>query len=148
MADTPPPAPPRWWLWGAALLVFLVAGFMLAVYVLPDAEIQDKSHLLKVACGGPFLVWLLFFGIRLSLYEFTAFRINTRNRMLDSRRRQWQRWANQGVSVLVSTRHLMNRVQTCLSAAPSLPIRTIAWYSAPLKDCLNGSDAVRCSPPC
>ncbi|QHM72465.1 hypothetical protein [Mixta intestinalis] len=123
MEDVPLPGAPRWWLWGAALLVFLVTGFMLTVYILSDTELQEKSHLFKVACGGPFLVWLLFLGIRLSVYELMAFRINTRNRTLASRRHQWKRWTNQGVSILVSAHHTVPDEQgASLVANGSLPV--------------------------
>lgn len=123
MDDTPSPPSPRWWLWGVALLMFLVMGFMLAVYVLPDAEIQDKPHLLKVAGGGPFLAWLLLFGIRLSAHEFMAYRIHTRNHELATRRHQWKRWANQGVSILVSARHTVpDELGAALYAGGSVPV--------------------------
>ncbi|ROP49445.1 hypothetical protein EDF81_4457 [Enterobacter sp. BIGb0383] len=111
MDDTPRPAFPRVWPWGGGLLVILVMGFMLAIFILPETELQDKRHLLNVACGGPFLVWLLLFGVRLSAYELTVFRIHARNGALAVRRRQWQRWANQGSCVLISARHTVPEQQ-------------------------------------
>lgn len=104
MKDAQEPAMPRFWLWGIALLVVLVSGFLLAVYVLPDSELADRPHLLAVAAGGPFLVWLLCFGLRLMARDVPATMVDARNQTLAVRRGQWRRWANQGMCLLAENR--------------------------------------------
>lgn len=123
MTDAERPAAPRFWLWGVALLVMLVGGFLLAVYVMPDSELSDKTHLLAVAAGGPFLFWLLLFGLRLMAADIPAFAVYARNHTLALRRRQWRHWANRGMCLLAESRYTApEETGDTLTAKAELPV--------------------------
>ncbi len=123
MEDAPLPPRPRWWVWGIALLIILLAGFLLAVYTLEEAELQDKARLLTVACGGPFLLWLVLLGMRMMVYEFSSLRVSARNDLLAVRRREWRHWANQGVNVLAAAHYTVPDEQgVSLSPQGQLPV--------------------------
>lgn len=104
MEEAEQPAQPCFSLWGMALLLMLVGGFLLAVYLMPDTELSDKPHLLTVAAGGPFLLWLLFLGLRLMAADIPRTAVSARNQVLELRRQQWRRWANQGMCLLAESR--------------------------------------------
>ncbi|MBK4717060.1 hypothetical protein [Tenebrionibacter intestinalis] len=123
MEDAPLPPRPRWWLWAIALLIILLAGFLLAVYTLEGAQLQNKSQLLTVACGGPFLLWLVMLGVRIMVYEFSSLRVSARNDMLAVRRCEWKRWVNQGMSVLAAAHYTQPDEQgVSLSPDGQLPV--------------------------
>lgn len=104
MVEAERPAMPRLWVWGIVLLVMLVGGFLLAVYLMGDNELKDKPHLLTVAAGGPFLLWLLLFGLRLMAADIPGTVVAARNQVLGQRCQQWRRWANQGMCLLAESR--------------------------------------------
>lgn len=123
MEEAEVPAQPRLWVWGIALLLMLVGGFLLAVYVMPETELSDKPHLLTVAAGGPFLLWLLFLGLRLMAADIPRAAVSTRNQELELRRRQWRRWANQGMCLLAENRlTALDESGRVFSAGGELPV--------------------------
>ncbi|MDR3433881.1 MAG: hypothetical protein P4L95_18580 [Rouxiella aceris] len=94
------PSRPRWLWWGVALLIMLVGGFFLAISLLPDDELQDRTHLLLVAVAGPFLLWTLAIGGRLMAYDVVVTRIDARNETVLVRQQQWHNWACQSLELL------------------------------------------------
>lgn len=100
LIQAPYPGKPHWLWWGIALLLMLVGGFFLAVSVMPDEELRDKTHLLLVAAGGPFLLWCLALGARLMVHDIVVSGIHARNETVLLRQQQWKAWAGQSLGLL------------------------------------------------